>query len=257
MSVELLADPSWLGWTSNSQLASIATASVGASVAALGALFAKRRSRELEAQNERQIDELYGVIAQREAADIDVAELESRRNESIGGDVAGASDDPILVEMARRSALRSKIQAKHYADALRQSTVYFYISAVVAVVGFLLVVLGASLAFASLGSAGALTGLAGLVTDGAAALVFKQAANSKADSQRNLTEISEAAERDDNRQMARIYSSRIGDPGLRDATLAELARQSLSLSGSRSKGAGADLRPSSAETALPEVPTET
>ncbi|OBY30894.1 hypothetical protein ACT18_14945 [Mycolicibacter kumamotonensis] len=136
-------------------------------------------------------------------------------------------EERILASMERRSEARFQIQSEHWASALRQSTSYFYLSMFVGILGFILIVTGVGLAFGGLAQVGTVTGVAGLLTDGAAGLIFNQANKAKSDAQSNLAAIALAQERDENRQMALIYSSRITDPQLRDSTNVELARKSL------------------------------
>lgn len=137
-----------------------------------------------------------------------------------------------LVEaLAKRSEERFKIQKEHYNNALRQSTIYFYLSIAVGTLGFILMVTGAALAMAKLVEVAVLTGIGALLAEAAAALIFTQSNRAKSDAQANLTAIGQAAERDENRQMVLIYSWQVKDPALRDSMNAELARQYLALLG--------------------------
>ncbi|WP_425436315.1 TRADD-N-associated membrane domain-containing protein [Mycobacterium terramassiliense] len=134
-------------------------------------------------------------------------------------------DQRLLDAVAGRASTRFKIQEAHYANALRQSTTYFYVSLLVGLVGFALLMAGVALALADSVQVGTVTSLGGLLTDGAAALIFNQANRAKSDAQSNLKTIAHAAERDESNLMAFILASRIDDDGIRDATHADLARQ--------------------------------
>ncbi|MGH2549967.1 MAG: TRADD-N-associated membrane domain-containing protein [Thermomicrobiales bacterium] len=149
-------------------------------------------------------------------------------------------EERILTSMEKRSEARFQIQTEHYANALRQSTSYFYLSMFVGIIGFILLMVGVGLGVGGLVEIGAVTGAGGVLVEGAAGLIFNQANKAKADAQANLAAIALAQERDENRQMALIYSSRITDPALRDSTNVELARKSLE-----------SIRPSADPPALP------
>jgi hypothetical protein len=137
---------------------------------------------------------------------------------------AERADQRLLDGLAQRTSVRFEIQQAHYANALRQSTTYFYYSLGVGVAGFALLLAGVGLAFADLVQVGTVAALGGLLADAAAAMVFSQANRAKADAQTNLSSIAHAAEKDENSLMAYIYASRIEDCSMRDATNAALAR---------------------------------
>jgi hypothetical protein len=134
-------------------------------------------------------------------------------------------DQHLMRGVAERTAARFEIQQTHYANALRQSTTYFYFSLGVGLVGFTLLAAGVGIAMAELLGVGAVTALGGVLAEAAAAMVFNQANRAKSDAQANLAAIARAAERDENNLMAYIYASRIQDVSMRDATNAALARE--------------------------------
>jgi hypothetical protein len=140
-------------------------------------------------------------------------------------------EQQLLEALEKRSEARFKIQSAHYSNALSQSTIYFFLSIAVGVVGFILIVTGVGLAMAKILEVATLTGLGGLLAEGAAALIFNQSNRAKSDAQANLAAIAQAAERDDNRKMALILASKVEDASLRDITNADLARLYLSLLG--------------------------
>lgn len=140
----------------------------------------------------------------------------------------GADETPdqgLMQGVAERTAARFEIQQTHYANALRQSTTYFYFSLGVGLVGFALLATGVAIAMADRLEVGTVTALGGVLAEAAAALVFNQANRAKSDAQANLAAIALAAERDENNLMAYIYASRIQDAATRDATHAALARE--------------------------------
>jgi hypothetical protein len=196
-------------------------------VAALvGFLAVRMNARTINLRNEAQIERVAAAIAVPKA--VDERFIEERQPTALE-----PPEQRLLEAMERRAARRSEIQFQHYAEALRQSGIYFNISAVVGLVGFVLLIVGVALAFASLVEPGVITGVGGVLAEGAAALIFRQAAASKKDSQNNLVEMSQTGEREDNRQMALIYVSRIEDQNLRDQTVSGLARHSMALSDPR------------------------
>jgi hypothetical protein len=134
-------------------------------------------------------------------------------------------DQGLMQGIAERTAARFEIQQTHYANALRQSTTYFYFSLGVGLVGFALLATGVGIAMADRLEVGTVTALGGVLAEAAAALVFNQANRAKSDAQANLAAIALAAERDENNLMAYIYASRIQDVATRDATHAALARE--------------------------------
>ena len=134
-------------------------------------------------------------------------------------------DQSLMQGVAERTAARFEIQQTHYANALRQSTTYFYFSLGVGVVGFALLAAGVGIAMADRLEVGTVTAMGGVLAEAAAALVFNQANRAKSDAQANLAAIALAAERDENNLMAYIYASRIQDLAMRDATHAALARE--------------------------------
>jgi len=135
------------------------------------------------------------------------------------------ADQRLMQGVADRTAARFEIQQTHYANALRQSTTYFYFSLGVGVVGFALLATGVGIAMADRLEVGTVTALGGVLAEAAAALVFSQANRAKSDAPANLAAIALAAERDENNLMAYIYASRIQDVATRDATHAALARE--------------------------------
>src|SRR6185369_669341 len=136
-----------------------------------------------------------------------------------------APDQSLMRGVAERTAARFEIQQTHYANALRQSTTYFYFSLGVGLVGFALLAVGVGIAMADRLEVGTVTAIGGVLAEAAAALVFNQANRAKSDAQANLAAIARAAERDENNLMAYIYASRIQDLAMRDATHAALARE--------------------------------
>jgi hypothetical protein len=159
---------------------------------------------------------------------LDVEEITTDKVRPRGGSSpALAPEERILTSMEKRSEARFQIQTEHYANALRQSTSYFYLSMFVGIIGFILLLVGVGLGLGGLVEIGTVTGAGGILVEGAAGLIFNQANKAKSDAQTNLAAIALAQERDENRQMALIYSSRIADPQLRDTTNVELARKSL------------------------------
>ena len=136
-----------------------------------------------------------------------------------------APDQSLMRGVAERTAARFEIQQTHYANALRQSTTYFYFSLGVGLVGFALLAVGVGIAMADRLEVGTVTAFGGVLAEAAAALVFNQANRAKSDAQANLAAIALAAERDENNLMAYIYASRIQDLAMRDATHAALARE--------------------------------
>ena len=134
-------------------------------------------------------------------------------------------DEGLMRGIADRTAARFEIQQTHYANALRQSTTYFYFSVGVGLVGFALLATGVGIAISDRLQVGTVTALGGVLAEAAAALVFNQANRAKSDAQANLAAIALAAERDENNLMAYIYASRIQDLAMRDATHAALARE--------------------------------
>jgi hypothetical protein len=97
----------------------------------------------------------------------------------------------------------------------------------VGILGFVALLVGLAVGLAGHVAVGTVTGLGGLLIDGAAALIFKQANRAKSDAQTNLSAITQAAERDENRQMALIYASRVDRDYERNAVNRELAQLPL------------------------------
>jgi hypothetical protein len=134
----------------------------------------------------------------------------------------------LLAAMEARATARFEVQQRHYADARRQSTTFFYLSVGVGIVGFVALLVGLAVGLAGHAALGTVTGLGGLLINGTAALVLSQANRAKSDAQANLSAITQAAERDENRQMALIYASRVGEVyNERNAVNGDLARLSL------------------------------
>ena len=194
----------------------------------LGAVFlaAQREQR----RNEDQIAAVRGVIGRVLPVDMSVNGDQATPTRR-GGPTDkewGADDTPdqrLMQGVADRTAARFEIQQTHYANALRQSTTYFYFSLGVGLVGFALLATGVGIAMADRLEVGTVTALGGVLAEAAAALVFNQANRAKSDAQANLAAIALAAERDENNLMAYIYASRIQDAATRDATHAALARE--------------------------------
>lgn len=224
----------------------VVTASIGA-IAALMTAFGARRAAKAElTQNEAAVDRLQAARAAERAVHIgellaDGLGVAPTIGEGAGETPAQLPAAPVQAQaqvhpeqrfvenLERRSETRFQIQSAHYSGALRQSTVYFYFSVGVGFLGFILIFTGAALAIAKFLEVGTLSGVAGLLAEAGSALIFNQSSKAKADAQANLTAIAQAAERDENRQMAYIYASKVEDAALRDSTNAELARQYLSL----------------------------
>ena len=194
----------------------------------LGAVFLAA-SRE-QRRNDDQIAAVRGVIGRVLPVDMS-ANGDQATPTRRGGPTDnewGADETPdqrLMQGVADRTAARFEIQQTHYANALRQSTTYFYFSLGVGLVGFALLATGVGIAMADRLEVGTVTALGGVLAEAAAALVFNQANRAKSDAQANLAAIALAAERDENNLMAYIYASRIQDVATRDATHAALARE--------------------------------
>ncbi|RZK75282.1 MAG: hypothetical protein EOP28_00340 [Rhodococcus sp. (in: high G+C Gram-positive bacteria)] len=145
-------------------------------------------------------------------------------------------DDSLVRSLERRSERRFELLTNHYADALRQSTTYFYLSLVVGIVGFVTILLGGIAVMAGVGDYAAIAAAAGLLIEAAAGLIFKQAHNAKLHAQENLTAIAASSEDADNRAMALVYSSRVQDPAMQDKLYSELAIQSVRAIGRSNQG---------------------
>jgi hypothetical protein len=212
----------------------------GIALTAIGSLTVALRREQR--QNEEEIAHVRQVVTRVSLDDSKVGadqEARDRRRtpkpeelETLGGPrplneaaTPTAPDQRLLDALAERAHARFEIQSAHYANALRQSTTYFYWSLIVGIIGFALLVIGVALAITEHLAVGVVTGVGGILTDAAAALVFRQANPAKSDAQTNLSAIAGAAERDENNLMAYIYASRIQDTSVRDATNAALARQ--------------------------------
>jgi hypothetical protein len=181
-------------------------------------------ARREQRRNDDQIAAVRGVIGRVSPIDMSAnagQQIPTRRE--WGTDVT--QDESLLRGIADRTAARFEIQQTHYANALRQSTTYFYFSLGVGLVGFALLATGVGIAMADRLDVGTVTALGGVLAEAAAALVFNQANRAKSDAQANLAAIALAAERDENNLMAYIYASRIQDLAMRDATHAALARE--------------------------------
>ena len=187
-------------------------------------------ARREQRRNDDQIAAVRGVIGRVLPVDRSVngdQATPTRRGGPTDGEW-GADETPdqrLMHGVADRTAARFEIQQTHYANALRQSTTYFYFSLGVGVVGFALLATGVGIAMADRLEVGTVTALGGVLAEAAAALVFSQANRAKSDAQANLAAIALAAERDENNLMAYIYASRIQDVATRDATHAALARE--------------------------------
>ncbi|MBB3753799.1 hypothetical protein FHT44_006321 [Mycolicibacterium sp. BK634] len=126
--------------------------------------------------------------------------------------------------MGERTAARFELQKEHYANALRQSSLYFAYSLAASFSGFALLLTGVGLALANKVDVGVVTGVGGGISEAAAALVFSQANRAKSDAQANLAALIAATETDEKRQMAYLFAAQITDACTRDATFGELAR---------------------------------
>lgn len=187
-------------------------------IGAAGSYFIARREQD---QNEKTISEVRGVIrnvSTISAGDLVIHSVGTQSPEAI------SQEKRLLDAVAGRAAARFQIQEAHYSNALRQSTTYFYASVMVGLVGFVLLMTGVGLAFSELIGVGTVTGIGGLLTDAAAALVFSQANRAKKDAQDNLFSIAQTAEKYENYIMAFVYASGIEDTSVRDATNALIAR---------------------------------
>jgi hypothetical protein len=185
-------------------------------------------ARREQRRNEDQIAEVRGVIGRVSPVDMSVKQQTPTRRGGLRDDSWGADESPeqsLMRGVAERTAARFEIQQTHYANALRQSTTYFYFSVGVGIVGFALLAVGVGLAIADRLEVGTVTAIGGVLAEAAAALVFNQANRAKSDAQANLAAIAAAAERDENNLMAYIYASQIQDLAIRDATHAALARE--------------------------------
>ena len=185
-------------------------------------------ARREQRRNEDQIAEVRGVIGRVSPVDMSVKQQTPTRRGGSRDDSWGADESPeqsLMRGVAERTAARFEIQQTHYANALRQSTTYFYFSVAVGIVGFALLAVGVGLAIADRLEVGTVTAIGGVLAEAAAALVFNQANRAKSDAQANLAAIAVAAERDENNLMAYIYASQIQDLAIRDATHAALARE--------------------------------
>jgi hypothetical protein len=181
-------------------------------------------ARREQRRNDDQIAAVRGVIGRVSPIDMSAnAGQQTPTRREWGTDVT--QDESLLRGIADRTAARFEIQQTHYANALRQSTTYFYFSLGVGLVGFALLATGVGIAMADRLEVGTVTALGGVLAEAAAALVFNQANRAKSDAQANLAAIALAAERDENNLMAYIYASRIQDLAMRDATHAALARE--------------------------------
>jgi hypothetical protein len=194
----------------------------------LGAVFLAARREQR--RNDDQIAAVRGVIGRVLPVDISVNgdQATSTRRGGPTDKEWGTDETPdqrLMQGVADRTAARFEIQQTHYANALRQSTTYFYFSLGVGLVGFALLATGVGIAMADRIEVGTVTALGGVLAEAAAALVFNQANRAKSDAQANLAAIALAAERDENNLMAYIYASRIQDAATRDATHAALARE--------------------------------
>jgi hypothetical protein len=190
-------------------------------------VFVARREQQ---RNDHQIAQLRAVIGRVSPIDVfDGGDQQTPTRRGGGTDEEWAADETpdqsLMRGVAERTAARFEIQQTHYANALRQSTTYFYFSLGVGVVGFALLAAGVGIAMADLLGLGAVTALGGVLAEAAAAMVFSQANRAKSDAQANLAAIARAAERDENNLMAYIYAARIQDVSMRDATNAALARE--------------------------------
>src|SRR6478609_9675489 len=188
----------------------IITVLAGIAVISAAVIVAARREQR---RNEDQIAQVRGVIGRVSPIDMSVngdQQAPTRRGGSTvdGWTTDDAPDQSLMRGVAERTAARFEIQQTHYANALRQSTTYFYFSLGVGLVGF---------AMADRLEVGTVTAIGGVLAEAAAALVFNQANRAKSDAQANLAAIARAAERDENNLMAYIYASRIQDLAMRDA----------------------------------------
>jgi TRADD-N domain-containing protein len=205
----------------------IITVLAGTAVILAAVIIAARREQR---RNEDQIAQVRGVIGRVSPIDMSVngdQHVPTRRGGSTvdGWTTDDAPDQSLMRGVAERTAARFEIQQTHYANALRQSTTYFYFSLGVGLVGFALLAVGVGIAMADRLEVGTVTAIGGVLAEAAAALVFNQANRAKSDAQANLAAIARAAERDENNLMAYIYASRIQDLAMRDATHAALARE--------------------------------
>ena len=203
------------------------TVLAGIAVVLAAVIVAARREQR---RNDDQIAQVRGVIGRVSPIDISVnadQQIPTRRGGPTGEEWAAdeSPDQRLMRGIAERTAARFEIQQTHYANALRQSTTYFYFSLGVGLVGFTLLTVGVGIAMADRLEVGTVTALGGVLAEAAAALVFNQANRAKSDAQANLAAIALAAERDENNLMAYIYASRIQDLAMRDATHAALARE--------------------------------
>ncbi len=214
------------------------TALAGIAVILAMVIFAARREQQ---RNDTQIAQVRGAIERVSPIDVfangdqrtptrrggatdEEWGIDSRRSPAEAA-TDETTDQSLMRGVAERTAARFEIQQTHYANALRQSTTYFYFSLAVGLVGFALLAVGVGFAMAHLLEVGAVTALGGVLAEAAAALVFNQANRAKSDAQANLAAIALAAERDENNLMAYIYASRIQEVSMRDATHAALARK--------------------------------
>lgn len=129
--------------------------------------------------------------------------------------------------MERRAEQRFELQMGHYADAKRNRNGYFYASLITGVVGFVAIVMGGIAAVSGVVDYGSVAAAGGLLIEGGAAFVFKQASDAGKEAQSNLREITATAEESDKREMAKIYAERIEDPALRNEVFAQLAIEAI------------------------------
>ncbi|WP_157746209.1 TRADD-N-associated membrane domain-containing protein [Mycobacterium marseillense] len=209
----------------------IVTAAIGGLAAVLTSAGARRAAKSALSQDSAAVEKLIAARGvERSAYIAEAAEVRAIGSGAPAQNVHEARPEQRLLDaLEKRSEARFQIQSAHYANALKQSTTYFYLSAAVGLLGFVLIITGTALALGKAVEIGTATGVAGLLGEAASALVFTQSNRAKSDAQNNLTAIAHAAERDENRQMALIYASKVEDRELRDATNAELARQYLAL----------------------------
>jgi hypothetical protein len=182
------------------------------------------------------LDRLNGVLGPRSEAEQPFESLRLRDSETLKRSELSSLDarytpDDFWSSLAERVDDRYRIECKHFAIALRQSTTYFYFSLGAAIVGFALVCAGVGLALVERVPVGTVTIIGGVLTDVAATLVFAQANRAKSDAQANLSAIAMAIEQDEKYLMAYMCVSQIHESSVRDATHAMLARQLVGGSG--------------------------
>jgi hypothetical protein len=196
--------------------AGVTAAGAAVGIAAANSIY--RRSRLQQERNDRAVEQLR-------------RSLESSSREIDDTDVRAADEYSMeraqLDSLNRRVQQRFDIQTKHYADALQQNNTYFYLSLAVGMLGVVIITVAGIAAILGVVDYASVAAAAGLLTEGAAGLIFNQSHKARLAAQENLRELAASNEAAERRSMSLVYSARVEDPAKRDELNAQLALESL------------------------------